>query len=371
MSGAFALRQLEGGIIAPVLGFGVDRLGPRRVIVAGGFVLGLGMIALSRSSSLWTFYVYFLFTAIGASALSHSITWPVVISRWFRRKRGRTLGISTSGPVLAGLPIMLTTWMVAEFGWRTVMLLAGLVIWTVIIPIGFAVRNAPEPYGLLPDGDVANEASSPGNGGLAGTKGLAYRSGYGVRAVLKDRVFWVVLLYFAILYLGVAAFSVHQIPYFESLGLSSSEAAFTVTIVFLVSAIGRLGSGWLSDLIDIRLLLAIVVVVNLGTWVYLITIDTSTLAKALPFTALLGITLGATFALRPVLMARLYGTRALGSISGLLLSGPVLTGMLGPLVMGRVFDVTGEYAKSIYVLALVAVLGLPLALMVRSKPAPV
>ena len=371
MSGAFALRQLEGGIIAPVLGFGVDRLGPRRVIVAGGFVLGLGTIALSQSSSLWTFYVYFLLTAIGASALSHSITWPVVISRWFRRNRGRTLGISTSGPVLAGLPIMLTTWMVTELGWRTAMLLAGLVIWTVIIPIGLAVRNAPEPYGLLPDGDIAEEESSPGNGGLAGTTRLANSSGYGVRAALKDRVFWAVLLYFAILYLGVAAFSVHQIPYFESLGLTSSEAALTVTIVFLVSAIGRLGSGWLSDLIDIRLLLAIVVVVNLGTWVYLITIDTSTLAKALPFTALLGITLGATFSLRPVLMVRLYGTRALGSISGLLLSGPVLTGMIGPLVMGRVFDVTGEYALSIYVLAVVAALGLPLAFLVRSKPAPV
>ncbi len=370
LSGAFALRQLEGGFIAPILGFTVDRIGPRRVIVAGGVIMGMGMIALSLTSSLWTFYLYFLVTAIGATGLSHSITWPVIVSRWFKRRRGRALGIATSGPVLSGIPMLLTTWLVVELGWRTVMALSGLAMWLVVVPVGLAVRNAPEPYGLLPDEDSADEDLPQPGTALVKTVAEADQGGYTVGQALRDKVFWITMSFFGFLFLGVSGFSVHQIPYFESLGLSSSEATFTVAIVFLVSAVGRMGSGWLSDLIDIRIVLAAVVIINLAGWLYLLVVDANSVVRALPFTVLLGISLGATFSLRPVLLVRLYGTRALGSLGGLLHAGPIVTGMIGPWVMGRIFDVTAEYTQSLYVLAVATALALPLALLVRSRSVP-
>ena len=368
LSGAFSLRQLEGGIVAPVLGFGVDRFGPRRVITAGGFLLGLGMIALSQTSSLWTFYIFFLVAGIGATGLSHTITWPVVISRWFRRKRGLAMGIATSGPVPSGFPMLLTAWLVVVLGWRTVMLFTGLTIWLVLIPVGLSVRSAPEHYGLLPDGDPPDEIPPLASGGRSSITVTASEVEYTVGQALRDRNFWIVMLFFGALFLSISAFSVHQIPYFESLGLSTSAAAATVTIFYLVSAIGRMGAGWISDRLDIRLVLATVVALNGSAWLYLIAVNVSNLVGALPFTMLFGVSFGATVSLRPLIMALLYGTRALGSINGLLQSGPVLTGLAGPLVMGRIFDVTGEYTQSLYVLAAAAALALPLALLVRSRP---
>lgn len=44
MSGAFALERLEGSIASPVEGFLVDRFGPRKIMLLGTFVTGLGII---------------------------------------------------------------------------------------------------------------------------------------------------------------------------------------------------------------------------------------------------------------------------------------------------------------------------------------
>ena len=64
LSGAFSLRQVETGVFAPVLGFIVDRYGPRRVIMASGFVLGLGMILVAQTFSISSFYLFFMVAAI-------------------------------------------------------------------------------------------------------------------------------------------------------------------------------------------------------------------------------------------------------------------------------------------------------------------
>ena len=81
LSGSFAFRQAESGFVGPALGFMVDRLGPRRIIIAGGVIVGTGIVALSLIQSLWHFYVLILFISIGFSGANHSITWPVIISR--------------------------------------------------------------------------------------------------------------------------------------------------------------------------------------------------------------------------------------------------------------------------------------------------
>ena len=146
ISGAFTLRQLETGILAPVLGFAVDRYGPRRVIVVSGFVVGLGILAVSRTWSLGTFYGFFLLASMGASGTSHTITWPVAIARWFRRRRGMVLGIATSGPFLAGILLPFMTLLVQEVGWRQTLVYAGLTIWLVVLPLGVpGPRTPPSP----------------------------------------------------------------------------------------------------------------------------------------------------------------------------------------------------------------------------------
>ena len=360
LSGAFTLRQLESGFLGPALGFVVGRVEVRKIIVLGGVIVGLGMMAMSQLTSLWMFYVLLLLSSVGASGVSHGITWLVVISRWFRRKRGLALGLGTSGPVLSGLVILAMSWLVQDLGWRWALFIAGVAVCLVTVPLGMIVRDSPQRHGLLPDGD------SPSQGITAGvlTEGSAAQ-GQTVGEVLRDLRFWAAFVYFATLFFGTTGFQVHQVPYFEGLGFSTTEAAFTVVVVLLLSGIGRIGSGYLADFLDLRLILMGVGVMHAAGWAYLALVPASSLLETLPFSALFGISFGAMIPLRAVVLSRLFGERALGAIIGLLQGGALASGMISPVLMGRAFDVTGEYTAVLQIFAVATALMLPVVLLIR------
>ena len=64
---AFTLRSFEQGILTPIAGFLVDRVGPKRLMLFGWTAMGLGFSLMSRVDSLWTFYGSFLIIAVNMS----------------------------------------------------------------------------------------------------------------------------------------------------------------------------------------------------------------------------------------------------------------------------------------------------------------
>ena len=366
LSGAFTLRQLESGFIGPILGFVVDRVAVRKIIMLGGLLVGLGMILMSQLTSLWMFYVLLLVSSVGASGVSHGITWPVVISHWFRRKRGQAMGIGTSGPVLSGLIILGMSWLVQDVGWRWALFSAGVAVCLVTVPLSMVVRSAPEGYGLLPDGDTPNQEGTPS---AAAGEAVIQGQGQNVREALGTLRFWAAFLFFAVLFFGTTGFQVHQVPYFESLDFSPAKAAFTVTIVLLMSGIGRMGSGYLADFLDLRWILMGVGAMNAAGWWYLSQIQVSGLWEAALFAALFGISFGAGIPLRAVVLSRLFGERALGALIGLLQGGALASGMFSPILMGRAFDVAGEYTAALRVFAVASTLVLPVVLFIKPPEA--
>src|SRR5678816_782693 len=67
LSGAAALHQMEAAILGPVLGWFIDRFGPQGMIRVGVFVFGCGLMLLSRTETLLSFYAAFLIIALGSS----------------------------------------------------------------------------------------------------------------------------------------------------------------------------------------------------------------------------------------------------------------------------------------------------------------
>ncbi len=368
LSGAFSMRQMETGLFAPVIGFMVDKYGPRRVIMSSGFVLGLGMILVSFTFSVWSFYLFFMIASLGASGTSHAIGWAVAISRWFRRKRGIALGIGMSGPVLTGLVLIFVTYFVNNYGWRSTVAGAGVVLWLTVIPLAMFIRGTPESQGLLPDGGILKEHDDEIKG--AGTsQSKPAEPGFTVSQALHSRSFWIASLLFAGMFFGTSAIQVHQIPYFQSVGFSTGKAALTVSLVFALSGIGRIGAGYLADYIDIRFILGGMVGFHVIAWTYLAIAGVDSLLSALPFTILFGIPFGAMVSIRAVLLAQLFGTRALGSLSGMLQATALASGVVGPVFMGWIFDVRGTYDLAIWVFIFVTALAIPLAFMVKPSVA--
>ena len=365
MSAAGAMRQLESGIVSPFLGFFLDRFSARTVVFWSAIIAGLGMIGLSFMNGLVTFYLFFVLVSLGASGLSHAVTWPVLIARWFRRKRGTAVGIAVMGPIFGSPFVIVNTSLEEEFGWRAVFFAYGIVILVACTLVSPIVRDRPEPYGLYPDGDVPDERIQTVAG--APVPRANWDSGFSLREALHTREFWVLTFFMAGMFVVNSGFQFHQIPYFEQdKGFSAAEAATSLMLVFVISGFGRLGSGFLLDKFDYRLVLAMISAMIGLSFIYLQLAPIGNVYATLPFVTLFGVALGAMIPIRGALGGLLFGTRSLGSIVGLLQGGAVAAGVVGPVFMGAAFDLKGDYTAAIWVLAGLSIVMAPVSFVMRS-----
>ncbi len=112
---AASLRNVEGGIISPLIGAAADRWGARRLLFLGGLMTGLGFMLLSRINSLWSFYTFFVFISIGVSFMVPIPGWAAV-TNWFHKKRGLAMGILSGAIGLGGMVVYLINHLIEWYG---------------------------------------------------------------------------------------------------------------------------------------------------------------------------------------------------------------------------------------------------------------
>lgn len=159
-SSAFSLHRLEGGIIAPVVGFAFDRLGPRRLVTLGVALAGAGFVILSQVGSFAGFVLSVLVASAGFSC-GFGAVGMATVANWFIRRRTTALGLLMTGSGAGGLMVPVLAWLIENHGWRAAALAVGVVIWLFGLPLSQVVRHRPEAYGLLPDGDQRYPWSRP------------------------------------------------------------------------------------------------------------------------------------------------------------------------------------------------------------------
>jgi MFS family permease len=364
VSFAFSLRSEVGGIAAPVVGFLVDRLGARRLMVFGVVAVAVGFILLSRVESLWGFYGSVVVIAIGMSA-SVGPVGMVAVAHWFRRRRGRALAVMAMGAGSSGVMVVILAGLVSAFGWRDALLIIAVVQLVVCVPLALSVRNRPEDLGLLPDGDVDDgppqeEVAAPGLAELEGTT---------VRQALRSSAFWRIALAVGLGNLGAVAIIVHQVPFFTgSVGLSQGTAAASVTAMLMVSLGGRFGFGYMSDLIDKRFVMAAAyALLALAVLLFATVYEPWQILLALP---LFGLGWGGIIPTRPSLQAEVFGLRAFGAIQGLVFTVGTIGGLIGPVFAGFMYDQTESYRLSFVILAAFGFLAAPLILTLQRHSEP-
>ena len=363
ISAAFSMRQLESGLASPFIGFMLIRITARSMILWSGILTGLGLIGLGMINGLFTFFFFFFIVSLGASGASHAVTWPVLIARWFRRKRGMPMGLAVMGPIFGSPFLLLNTSMEEVFGWRAVLIGYGVIVIVGVSLISLLISNTPEEQGLHPDGDEPKDEAES----AAMQSSTLADSGLTVREVLHTREFWLLVAYMGGMFIVNSAIHGHQIPYLIlDLGFSSTEAALSVTLVFLLSAAGRMGGGILMDRSDYRFVLAIMAVVMGLSIVYLQLAEPTSVVGALPFIAMFGVGFGSMIPIRGTLGSMMFGLRSLGPVIGLLQGGAVAAGVVGPIYLGVMFDVNGSYREAMWGLVVISFVMAPMAFLMAS-----
>ena len=371
ISGAFSLQRLEGSILTPLEGFLVDRIGPRPVVITGGFLIGTGFILLSFTQNLWMFYVGTLVVSAGTSAaVGVPRTWAIV--QWFTRMRGRVMGIGASGAVISGPLLFIVVWLMEleprlwfDTKWSQAFFILGIASWAIIIPLALVYRGKPEDYGLLPDGDQP-DPDKP----IAEQRGQAILTGLSGKEALFTPTFWILILIFGLQTMPVNGLIVHLIPYLESpdVGFSTILAASVLANFTMLSLIGRLGGGWITDYVDNRYVLAGLLLCQALGMFFLIQVSTYSSPDfwdTVPFAFFHAIAFGGMIPIRGILVSSYFGRKHFGFISGLTQSGSMLGGIVAPVLLGWVFDEYTTYVPALWMITVGVCVAIPLSFVLR------
>jgi len=101
-SGSALGKVLVGPIFGFIAGWFIDKYGPRQLMLAGIVMGGIALIGLSMMTSLWHFYIFYLFNALGY-LFGGPLPNQVLISRWFTTSRGKVMGIAYLGIGIGGM----------------------------------------------------------------------------------------------------------------------------------------------------------------------------------------------------------------------------------------------------------------------------
>jgi sugar phosphate permease len=356
-----AIVTVYWGVIAfasPWVGRFLDTYGPTRTMFVGmmGSALFLSLLSLTRSLS--HFYAMYALLAVSHISLS-SIPYGYLISRWFRRKRGTAMGITTAGISLGGVIITpLANALITAFGWRMAYLLLGACTLGTMLPLLFFVREGPEQMGLLPDGEKADNFREDPPSEPIWTAGEA----------LRTPLFWMASLGLFLVYGTVFGTLSHQVPFLRDMGISSARAATLFSITAAVALVGKLIIGYLMDKLPPRTVVSSCFLLQaLGLVILLFTKGPFLLWA---FVLIFGFSMGGTATLRPLIVTWLFGLGSYGAIFGAMQVFQALGSSLFPLAGGIIFDATGSYQWAFLLFAAMAAVSGVLYILLPSATHP-
>lgn len=362
LSFAFSLRSEVGGIASPVVGFLADRVGPRRLMMAGVLIIVIGFVFLSQAQSLLTFYAAVVVIAVGMSCAAGPIGM-VAVTHWFRRRRGQALSLLAAAVGMSGVMVVILTGLISAFGWRDALLIMAAVQLIIGFPMAMSIRNRPEELGLRPDGDIVETIPGDVLDPQPWTREM--EEGATVREAIRHPSFWKLSLSVTLVNLGMLAVIVHQIPFLtSSVGLSDGLAGATVTVMLALSLIGRFGLGSMSDRFDPKYVMGTAAFLSgVSLLMFASLYEGWQLIYALPVFA---IGWGGMIPTRPTLQAHYFGLRAFGAIQGLVFTVATFGALIGPVFAGWMYDETESYRLAFIILAACALAAVPLVLSIRS-----
>lgn len=337
---AVSLRGLEMGLLAPIVGFMVDRFGARKLILTGVICISLGLFGLSRTTSLAWFYGCFLVLAFGAGGCTTVVTMSVVAS-WFNKRLGIALGFMASGFGASGLGIPAIVGLVDAFGWRTTLVILSIGMLVVGLPVFAVIRNRPEDMGLHPDGLDPTPVQTATEDNPEAEAAEAPPAPLGLKKLWLSGSFIALMGAEFVRMLIVQAVGLHIMPYLGQMGYSRGEAGFVAASVPLISIIGRFGFGYLGDVMDKRrifsgafILMAVGLLAfyNLPGWMW-----------AGVFLICYGPGLGGGMVMRGSLVRECFGRAYFGRLMGIVMAAAAIGGLVGPWAAGLIFDIIGRY----------------------------
>ncbi|MEL6148085.1 MAG: OFA family MFS transporter [Chloroflexota bacterium] len=364
---AFSIALASFAIVMIPAGLLQDRIGPRKVAMIGGALLGIAFIGsafLVAPDRPWALYLSY--GIVGGAGIGFAYVCPIAAAvKWFPDKKGFVTGLAVAGfgagalffagpastlllpPANTGAPLGLSQILLVGLGiqegsgfgigWQSFFILHGLVSASVVIAGAMLLRNPPrnwQPVGWTPP--TSHSVSQRDlewhemlNTPLACMLWLTFIFGAtsGLMAIGQWKPLIATILQgqtFAPDWMGTPGRFIEP-----------------VAILAVFNALGRIFWGRISDLID-RPRAMMMMFLSQGIAFMLLPSVSSTVAVFLA-SAWVGLNFGGIFALFPSATSDYFGTGNFGVNYGWIFTAYGIAGILGPVAGGILFDVTQQY----------------------------
>jgi MFS family permease len=342
----FTWGQTLGTFIMSGFGFLIgnflDAKGPRPFMLAGAVCLSASVVAMSQVDSLWQYLVLRGLGITLGSIMIGNLVVNTTVSKWFVRRRAWAIAAATTGLSLGGaVAPRLTAALVDAYGWRTSWVVLGLGLLALVVPSALVMRRRPEDYGLLPDGDV-DEAPSLSHPEVV----TALTEVQWTRAeAIRTRSFWLLVISFCLVTLGVGSFSLHMISYLQDNGYSAAEAAGRFSTVYIFTATSRPFWGAVMQRFAPRYCASLGFLTTATcTFGIIFALNNGSPTLLYVFMIGWGVGFGGYVPIQELIWANYYGRMNIGKVRSVAIPMLGLASAVGPQIAARVYDTAGSYS---------------------------
>jgi MFS family permease len=360
----YGAARLEGGMDGPIYGYLIDRFGPRRMILLGSSLAGIGFILLSTVHSFLGFFLIYIFTiSIGMNAgFYHPVS--AAVNRWFIRQRGLAFSIITASGSFGGMIMApLLSYIILTHGWRNGALVAGFFILAIAIPAGIPMKGSPEAMGLHPDGQA------PDGNGIRRNNPLPQPPidvHFGVREALRTYHFWMLMIGISLRILVTIAINTHFVPILVWKGMNETASAYLVSLSAFSSIPMALILGWLGDRWDKAKLSSLCLLPTIVAMIGMIFFQGDAILYFFP------VAFSVTYGVVPLnwaLIGDFFGRRSYATLRGIMGIGYGTATFFSPIYAGWIFDRTQSYTLALWTFSAVLAVGAMLFALLR-RPIP-
>jgi MFS family permease len=347
VSAAFGIAAMTVAACSPPLGYLFDRVRPTRIIVPCLTVFGCAFASLALlTPRLWQLYLTFFVLGVVGNGTAQ-MAYSRAVSSWFYRRRGTALAVVMSGGAVGAIVLPpAAERLIATVGWRRACVVLGAMVLVVGVPIvARFIRERPVPRGHA--------------GGVT--------AGAPVRVAVASRVFWILVIVLFAQSIAQNGALTHMSALLTDRGVAASGAALALSAMGAASLLGRVMTGWLLDrFFAPRVAFCLLSIAALGAFVLA---GAESLAMGVVAAMLIGFGMGGEADVTPYILSRYFGLRSFAMLYGFTWTAYAIAGAVGPILMGRAFDVTGSYTTLLtQIAAFTFVIGALMLLMPRYVP---
>ena len=339
LSGSTSLAFLVMGLLAYFVGRLSDRYGPTVVLGTTGLLYGVGYALISIVGEPWQLVALFGI-CIGLGLSTHDVVTLSTIARWFEGRRGMMTGVVKVGTATGQMVLpLLAALLMAVVGWRYAALALGYAGAAFLLIAAFSMRSPPKSRTSARPADSLGPA--PAN-------------------VRRSRAFWTLCAAQFLFFPSLVTVPLHIAVHGIDLGMTRTTAAILLTLIGGASIVGRLTVGTFVDRIGGRNAYILSLVPLVAGLLALLVVETH--GPLFAAVAVYGFAHGGLFTVVSPTVAEFFGTRAHGAIFGGIVFFGTLGAAVGPVLAGRIFDVTGSYEYAFTGLAVMGAIALALVI---------